>query len=322
MELVEKMLNGDDRSLSRLITLVENDAPEVPEIMSRIYPQSGNSYCIGITGPPGGGKSTLVDKLTAVARKKGLTVGVIAVDPTSPFSGGAVLGDRIRMQQHCLDRGVFIRSMATRGSLGGLPVAAKRVAKLLEAFGKDIILIETVGVGQTELDIIETADTVAVVLYPGGGDTIQTLKAGLMEIADIFVVNKSDREGAEQVAGEIEAMLELRPKDGNWMPSVISTQADKNVMIKELFEDIERHRSMLEDTGQLSLLRKDHLEKEFVTAIEQSIKEQIGHLMENNKHMAVMMERIRQGEIDPYSAAKDILGNKKIIKDWLLGLEK
>jgi LAO/AO transport system kinase len=322
MELVEKMLKGDDRSLSRLITLVENDAPEVPEIMSRIYPQSGNAYCIGITGPPGGGKSTLVDKLIAVAREKELTVGVIAVDPTSPFSGGAVLGDRIRMQQHCLDRGVFIRSMATRGSLGGLPVAAKRVAKLLEAFGKDIILIETVGVGQTELDIIETADTVTVVLYPGGGDTIQTLKAGLMEIADIFVVNKSDREGADQVAGEIESMLELRPKDGNWTPPVISTQADKNVMIKELFEDIERHRSMLEDTGQLSLLRKDHLEKEFVTAIEQSVKEQIEHLMENNKHLAGMMERIRKGEIDPYSAAKDILGNKNILKDWLIGMEK
>ncbi len=177
-ELVEKMLAGDRLSLARLITMVERESDDVPEIMRAIYPHTGRAFCVGITGPPGGGKSTMVSRLTAIARKKGLQVGVIAVDPTSPFSGGAVLGDRVRMQQHFLDDGVFIRSMATRGSHGGLPRTASSVIKLLDASGKDIILVETVGVGQTEVDVMETADTVVVILVPEAGDTIQTMKAG------------------------------------------------------------------------------------------------------------------------------------------------
>jgi LAO/AO transport system kinase len=321
MELVEKMLGGDERSLSHLITLAERDAPEVPQIMKEICSRTGKAYCIGVTGPPGSGKSTLVDKLTAIARGKGLSVGIIAADPTSPFSGGAVLGDRIRMQQHYLDSGVFIRSMATRGSLGGLPHAARRVTKLLDAFGKDIIILETVGVGQTELDVVEAADTTLVVLFPGGGDAIQTMKAGLMEIADIFVVNKADRQGAEQVVAELEAMLSLNPKDSYWQVTVLTTQAINNVGIEELYQEIERHRSVLESTGQLSLQRHEQLKKELVRAIEQGVSEQLSKLMLKDQNLVALSEKVAKGEIDPYSTAREILGNRAMLRDWLSKLK-
>src|SRR4030043_2407967 len=216
-ELVEEMLAGNVLSLARLITRVERDGADVPRIMKQIYPKLGKAYCAGITGPPGSGKSTIVDRLTAVMRQDCLSVGIIAADPTSPFTGGAVLGDRIRMQQHYLDEGGFIRSMATRGSHGGLPRATGGVIKLLDAFGKHFIVVETVGVGQTELDIMQNADTVVVALVPEAGDTIQTMKAGLMEIADIFAVNKADRPGADYLVGELMSMLHQSPKQ-SWGP--------------------------------------------------------------------------------------------------------
>lgn len=321
MDTVEKMLCGDERALSRLITLVERDTQEVPEIMRQVCPQTGRAYYIGVTGPPGSGKSTLVDKLTAIARGKGASVGIIAVDPSSPFSGGAVLGDRIRMQQHYLDSGVFIRSMATRGSLGGLPRTARRAAKLMDAFGKDIVILETVGVGQTELDIIEAADTTVVVLYPGGGDAIQTMKAGLMEIANIFAVNKADRQGADQVVAELEAMLSLNPRDAHWQTPVLAIQALNNIGIDELYQDIERHRSMLESTGRLATQRQGQLKKELIQAIEQGVSTQLSRLMIEDQNLIALSERVASGELDPYSTAKEILGNKAVLKGWLSRLD-
>jgi LAO/AO transport system kinase len=322
MELVDKMLGGDERALARLITMVEKDTRETPRIMKEICHRTGKAYWIGVTGPPGSGKSTLVDRLTAIARNKDLTVGIIAVDPTSPFSGGAVLGDRIRMQQHYLDSEVFIRSMATRGSLGGLPRTARRVAKLLDAFGKDILILETVGVGQTELDIIESSDTTVVVLYPGGGDAIQTMKAGLMEIADIFVVNKADRPGADQVVAEIESMLSLNPKDCAWQVPVITAQALNNVGIDELFETIEEHRQVLESTGQLTVQRQEQLKKELVKSIEQGVSERLAGLMEKDKDLVALSEKVARGEVDPYSTAIEILCDQDILRNWLSKLEK
>lgn len=321
MELVEKMLGGDEKCLSRLITLVERHTAEVPEIMRGICHRTGKAYCIGVTGPPGGGKSTVVDRLTAVMRGNGLSVGIVAVDPTSPFSGGAVLGDRIRMQQHYLDGGVFIRSMATRGGLGGLPESARRVIKLLDAFGKDIIIVETVGVGQTELDIIEAADTTVVVLFPGGGDAIQMMKAGLMEIANVFVVNKADRQGADQVVAELEAMLSLNPKDDKWQPPVLTTQAINNVGIEDLYQQITRHRTMLEGTGQLALQRRDQLRKELLRAIEQGVSERLSELMLKDQNLIELSEKVARGEVDPYSTARDILSNQAMLRDWLSKLD-
>jgi LAO/AO transport system kinase len=243
--LVEQMRLGAQRPLARLISMIERDDPAVPGLMQQLLPHLGNAYSIGITGPPGGGKSTLVDRLTAILRQKGLTVGIIAADPTSPFSGGAILGDRIRMQQHYLDPGVFIRSMATKDRHGGLPPAAKDVVKLMDAAGKDMILVETVGVGQTELDVVETADTTVVLLVPEAGDAIQTLKAGLMEIADIFVINKADREGADRLMAELRMMREIQLTSGGWDVPIIATQAHRDVGVETLYDTIESHRHYL-----------------------------------------------------------------------------
>ncbi len=316
MELVEKMLGGSLRALSRLITLVEEESPAIPEIMKAIYPHLGKAYSIGVTGPPGAGKSTLVDKLAAAARRRDLSVGIIAADPTSPFSGGAVLGDRIRMQQHYLDPEVFIRSMASRGSRGGLPVATRNVMKLLDAFGKEIIFVETVGVGQTELDVMETVDTTIVALVPEAGDTIQTMKAGLMEIADIFVVNKADRPGASKLVAELQAMLTLSPRTNQWQPPILATQALRDIGIEELYEATERHRSYLTTSGELTRRRQQQRKEEFLQAVEQRLRKRLWRLMKESARLMALWEEVEQGSIDPYSAV-EIMENEAITQGWL-----
>ena len=317
MELVEQMLKGESASLSRVISLVENESNKVPEIMRLINPHVGKAYCIGITGPSGAGKSTLVDKLTVLIRREGLKVGIIAVDPSSPFTGGAVLGDRIRMQQHYLDKGVFIRSMATRGSMGGLPQTASSVIKVLDASGKDIILVETVGVGQSEVDIMKSADTVVVTLSPESGDAIQAMKAGLFEVADIFVVNKADHPDATHSILALQTMLQPLNGSGWWNIPVVATEAVNDIGIGELYQQIQRHRQALSETGRLSQQRQQQRKDEFIKTVEGKIIKELIKSIEQDKQLSSYIGKIERGEIDPYSAADEILKSGKWLASWL-----
>jgi LAO/AO transport system kinase len=296
--------------------MIERNAPEVPRIMSQINFNLGKSCVVGITGPSGGGKSSIADRLTALIRADGYTVGLIACDPSSPFSGGAVLGDRIRMQQHYLDKGVFIRSMATREGRGGLSPTTKEVLKLMDAFGKDFILVETVGVGQTELDIMDAADTVVVVLVPEAGDAIQAMKAGILEIADIFVVNKADREGAELVADDLRQVLRLNPKHEWWEVPVLTTEAVNNVGIDRLYQKITSHRKALEEAGQLDIRRKAQRRAEFLEVVERSVTQRILALIRKSEQLTASLERVENGDIDPYSATSELLASNALLQTW------
>lgn len=312
-ELVRRLLDGDRLALARLITRVENRAADVPEIMRAIHGRTGRAYVLGITGPPGAGKSTLVDRITSLLRAQKLPVGVIAVDPSSPFTGGAVLGDRIRMQTHTLDPDVFIRSMATRGSLGGLARATGDVIRLMDAFGFPWIIIETVGVGQTELDIVRQADTTVVALVPESGDSIQAMKAGLMEVADIFVVNKADRDGAHALMAELRFSVHLHgtsgsaAKDVDWEVPVLAVQAAHDVGVEALLEQIRRHRAALEQAGALETRRQARRRAELEALLVEELTAAVAARAQTDPALARTLDAVGAGRLDPYSAVAQIL---------------
>ena len=303
--LAERVLGGDPRAIARAISFIENESAEGAEIVGRLYARTGRAYLVGVTGPPGAGKSTLVDRLITEFRKTGASVGVLAVDPTSPFSGGAILGDRVRMQSHAEDAGVFIRSMATRGHLGGLARTSADAAMVLDAAGFDIVIIETVGVGQDEVDIVRTADISVVTIVPGTGDEVQALKAGIMEIADIFVVNKADREGADRTAASIEAMLTLeQPPAGAWRPPVLRTTATTGAGLPELVATIDRFRAAT--GGALTTRRRTRAEWRLREILGRSYVRDVEERILAPGEFERLLDRIASRAIDPYGAAKSI----------------
>jgi LAO/AO transport system kinase len=307
MDTVQRLLAGDQRTLSRAISWLERGSIEATPVMAELDLHTGQAYTVGITGPPGAGKSTIVDRLTRLLREAGLTVAIIAVDPTSPFSGGALLGDRVRMQRHYLDQGVFIRSVATRGQSGGLPRIVKSIARLLDASGKDIILVETVGVGQTELGVMGVADTVLVALMPESGDAIQTLKAGVMEIADVYLVNKADREGAGQMATAITSMLQMAPSSSSWNPPVLLTQAESGQGIPELWTRIQEHRDYLSATSQLQARRQARRREEFLETVEEELSRRLRAALDTDPRLLALLDRVTDKRAEPYSEAKEFL---------------
>lgn len=306
MDIAKELLAGNRLALSRAITAIENEYDEATEIMRELYPHTGHAYVLGITGPPGAGKSTMTEKIAKAYRDQGKTVGIIAVDPTSPFTGGAILGDRIRMNSLTLDEGVFIRSMGTRGSLGGLSHKTADAVKALDAFGKDIIIVETVGVGQSEVDIVKAADTTVVVLIPGMGDDIQAIKAGILEIGDLFTVNKSDLDGADKLVKEINMMLDLDSLMTDWRPPISKVVASRGEGIDLLLADVAKHRAYIEGNGELNRRRTKRAKDELLDILSAGIEKRIKEHTEGR--MDSFVESLKKRETDPYSLVSDIMG--------------
>jgi LAO/AO transport system kinase len=301
--LIERALAGERQAIARLISLVEDGGPDVGKAMKILYPHTGRAYTIGITGAPGAGKSTLTEKVVGHARTDGHSIGVLAIDPTSPFSGGALLGDRVRMQSHATDPEVFIRSMATRGHLGGISLATPEAVRVLDAVGKDFIIIETVGVGQAEVEITDACDTTLVVVNPGWGDAVQAAKAGLMEIADVFIVNKADRQGARQTVRELQQMLEL--SDATWKPEIVQTVATKDEGIADLWAAVEKHRAYQEENGLLQSRRRRRVERELREIVAERFRQRVES--DARSLLDELTTEVESRRLDPYEAADKLV---------------
>lgn len=316
MSIVDQILAGDVRATARLLRDIDDQIPSTHVILKELYPHTGKAFVIGFTGSPGVGKSTLVDQLTIRYRKEGLTVGILAVDPTSPFTGGAILGDRIRMQRHFLDSGVFIRSLATRGHFGGLTKSTNDMINVLDAMGKDVILVETVGVGQDEVEIAHSAHTTILVTIPGMGDEVQAIKAGIMEIGSIFVVNKADREGSRKTVRELRNLIELglrRKQDETWEPLIVETEGIKGRGLEELFEAIQKHRRylMANDRGQLDDVLQKRARNQVVEALkDEALRTLLNRLDSRGVSLDAMVQKVVSKESDPYSLVQEVLSEE------------
>jgi len=307
MSLAASLLQGDVRALAKAISLAEDRDPAATQIVTELQSHTGRAHLVGITGPPGSGKSSLVDLLLQVTRQQGKTVGVVAVDPSSPFTGGAVLGDRIRMQRHTLDKGVFIRSMGARGHLGGLAAATREVIHLLDAYGRDLIIVETVGVGQSELEIATVCDTAVLVLVPESGDAVQSIKAGIMEIADVFVINKADLGGAEKTRRLIQDAMALGPAPA-WVPPILLTAAVKDQGGVELWQAIERHWEYLRQSGGLQDRRLHRLKQEVLALVAEQARDDARQALEGDTPVGRRLRQNPNGKLNPYALAAELMG--------------
>lgn len=310
--IAEQVISGDVRAVARLIRDIDDGIPEVRETLKTLYANTGNAHIIGITGSPGVGKSTMVDQMIDHLRKKDKTVGVLAVDPTSPFSGGAILGDRIRMQRHSMDEGVFIRSMATRGYFGGLTQSTRSAINVLDAMGKDYVIIETVGVGQDEVDVVKSAHTTVILVIPGMGDDIQAIKAGILEIGDIFVINKADRDGADKTLSDLSLMLDMDPgkySGGRWRPPIIKAEAVSDRGVDELLVEIENHGKYLaESENSVSIERRNEkIRAELTEMVKSRLIEEVFNRLIVSGDFEKAVESVAVGEMDPYTACDDLL---------------